>query len=92
MGETGKLEGHGLPEKTKTRPHRVGGLGNRQQCGFTSHVLLALEYDEGIATVWLPLLVPLLMRVRVLDEADLSSHVSGARQEKMGDAMDVPAQ
>ncbi len=68
----------------------VWAIGNSVVLPLMS--LLALEYDEGITTVWLPLLVPLLMRVRVLDEADLSSHVSGARQEKMGDAMDVPAQ
>lgn len=38
---------------------------------FTSHVLLALENNKCISTVWLLLLVWLLILVGVLDDADL---------------------
>jgi len=48
---------------------------------ITSHVLLALKHDEGIAPVGFALLVSLFIRVSVPDDANLARGQSTERAE-----------
>lgn len=83
--ETGMLEGlvvshspnqerASLRATTPKEVHCRGELGEREELGiFTSHILLALEHNKGVATVGLLLLVRLFVGMRILDDTNLNT-------------------
>jgi hypothetical protein len=60
---------------------RLCGLWGRLGCfgGITSHVLLTIKHDEGVATMGFALLVSFLIGMSVPDDANLFRRARSAR-------------